>query len=53
MKNIIINFIRDLLKYIEILICIRKKFNKTYTFPKNPQLFHSILGRENNSALDV
>jgi hypothetical protein len=36
MKNIIINFIRDLLKYIEILICIRKKFNKTYTFPKNP-----------------
>jgi hypothetical protein len=37
MKNIIINFIRDLLKYIEILICIRKKFNKTYTFPKNPR----------------
>ena len=37
MKNIIINFIKNTLKYIEMIMCIRKKFNKTYTFSKIPK----------------
>ena len=36
MKNIIINFIKNTLKYIDMILCIRKKLNKTYTFSKNP-----------------
>lgn len=43
MKNIIINFIKNTLKYIEMILCIRKKLNKTYTFPKNPNAeYYSI-----------
>ena len=30
MKNIIINFIKNILKYIEIILCIRKKFKQPY-----------------------